>query len=460
MAFFFRKQEEIQKDKYIFCALIAIELFMSFSFLGYIHIAPISLTFAYIPVLIAGCIFGPKEGFFVGAVFGLASMWKASAFYVGEGNAIFSPAMSGKPVESILLSVGARALLGFLVGLMYDFARKSRYPKTGIVLVSTIGRSVHTFCVYLLMQILFPEMGYTIVHTVEELSRPDYPIFILAVDAIVLFCYVFSCSDTAKQFMIRVHSVDKLNAVTISQKKKMAAVAALVLIFSFNVAGFFTNRIKNVLQIYGVKLSGGISYILLHLQVQFLLGMISMAVLAIIVIILIQKNSIYLYYEARLDGLTGLYSRQQFFQSGENLLQSLKFDRNGHGGYFVILDVDDFKEINDRYGHPTGDKVLKEVGQNLEKAFGDQGIIGRLGGDEFVVLVTRPAQPKEIGEILKTMKNEMAEILPGEKPVTCSIGVIPVEKEYSIDALYRNADRLLYEAKKNGKNKKSEAKRS
>lgn len=64
-----------------------------------------------------------------------------------------------------------------------------------------------------------------------------------------------------------------------------------------------------------------------------------------------------------------------------------------------------------------------------------------------------PAQPKEIGEILKTMKNEMAEILPGEKPVTCSIGVIPVEKEYSIDALYRNADRLLYEAKKNGKNK-------
>ncbi|HJB17113.1 MAG TPA: ECF transporter S component [Candidatus Blautia excrementipullorum] len=147
MAFFFRKQEEIQKDKYIFCALIAIELFMSFSFLGYIHIAPISLTFAYIPVLIAGCIFGPKEGFFVGAVFGLASMWKASAFYVGEGDAIFSPAMSGKPVESILLSVGARALFGFLVGLMYDFARKSRYPKTGIVLVSTIGRSVHTFCV-------------------------------------------------------------------------------------------------------------------------------------------------------------------------------------------------------------------------------------------------------------------------------------------------------------------------
>ena len=56
---------------------------MSFSFLGYIHIEPISLTFVYIPVLMAGCMLGPKEAAAVGAVFGLASMWKASAFYVG-----------------------------------------------------------------------------------------------------------------------------------------------------------------------------------------------------------------------------------------------------------------------------------------------------------------------------------------------------------------------------------------
>ena len=113
---------------YLLWILIAVELFMSFSFLGYVHIKPISITFVYIPVLIAGCILGAKESALVGAVFGLASMWKASAFYVGAGDAVFSPVMSGKPVESIILSVGMRTMFGLLIGLLYQRARKFRYP--------------------------------------------------------------------------------------------------------------------------------------------------------------------------------------------------------------------------------------------------------------------------------------------------------------------------------------------
>lgn len=87
------------QNKYMLWALIALELFMSFSFLGYIHIDPISITFVYIPVLAAGCLMGPKESTLVGAIFGLASMWKASAFYVGAGDMIFSPIQSGRPLE-------------------------------------------------------------------------------------------------------------------------------------------------------------------------------------------------------------------------------------------------------------------------------------------------------------------------------------------------------------------------
>lgn len=140
---------------YLLCALIAIELFMSFSFLGYIHIEPISLTFVYIPVLITGCVMGPKESTLVGAVFGVASMWKASAFYVSAGDAIFSPLMSGKPLQSILLSVGSRTLFGLLVGLMYAGVRKSKHPLAGILLVSSVGRTIHTFLVYLCMGLFF-----------------------------------------------------------------------------------------------------------------------------------------------------------------------------------------------------------------------------------------------------------------------------------------------------------------
>ena len=83
------KEKGGMKNKYLFWSLVAIELFMSFSFLGYIHIEPISLTFVYIPVLAAGCVLGAKEAAAVGAVFGLASMWKASAFYVAAGDAVF-----------------------------------------------------------------------------------------------------------------------------------------------------------------------------------------------------------------------------------------------------------------------------------------------------------------------------------------------------------------------------------
>ena len=166
-----KKNPGSAKDGYLLWGLIAIELFMSFSFLGYIHIEPISLTFVYIPVLIAGCILGSKEATLVGAVFGVASMWKASAFYVGAGDAIFSPVMSGKPIQSILLSIGSRAFYGLAVGLLYQLAKKRKHPLGAIIFISTLGRSLHSFCVYGFMEFLFPEAGYTVADTLNEVKH-------------------------------------------------------------------------------------------------------------------------------------------------------------------------------------------------------------------------------------------------------------------------------------------------
>ena len=95
---------------FAFWALIAVELLMSFSFFGYIHVEPLSITTAFLPVLLAGALIGPGSAAAVGAVFGLASMWKAGAHYVLPFDQLFSPLMSGHPLESILLSVGSRAL--------------------------------------------------------------------------------------------------------------------------------------------------------------------------------------------------------------------------------------------------------------------------------------------------------------------------------------------------------------
>ena len=69
-------------ERYVFEFLIAIELIMSFTFLGYIHVPPISIATAYIPIVIIGCIFGPWQAGIAGLIFGLESLYKASAYYV------------------------------------------------------------------------------------------------------------------------------------------------------------------------------------------------------------------------------------------------------------------------------------------------------------------------------------------------------------------------------------------
>ena len=118
-----------------------------------------------------------------------------------------------------------------------------------------------------------------------------------------------------------------------------------------------------------------------------------------------------------------------------------------------MLDIDDFKMINDVYGHPAGDGVLKEVAGYMKKIFGGKGVFGRLGGDEFAGLVSQPVTKEEIEGLLNELKEGIGRIQVGDKKITCSIGVIPAEKEYSMESLYKNADRLLYEAKKKGKDR-------
>lgn len=371
--------------------------------MGYVHIAPISLTFVYIPVMVAGCILGPKNSTIVGAVFGIASMWRASAFYVAAGDAIFSPVMSEKPFASILLSVGSRALFGLIIGLLYRVAKNSRHPIAGILLVSTVGRTIHTVLVYSFMQLLFPEAGFTLINTLDDIRRWDFLPFIVIVDAIVVICYLTSRSEFVRGVPERVRNVDQVNELSSRSRIGMAV-------------------------------------------------MLSLALLAIIFILMYQKNFNYLYYEARLDGLTGLMGRQQFFQAGKKILGEMKFEREDAAGCFVILDVDSFKEINDRYGHPEGDRVLREVADHLRKAVGESGILGRLGGDEFVALIRVPLTGEEIETYMSRLREAFATIRVGEQSVTCSIGVIPLEPGVYIEDLYRSADHLLYEAKKKGKN--------
>lgn len=155
------KWKHLKFERYVFGLLLAIELIMAFTFLGFLHIDPISITTAYIPIVVTACVLGPVESTLIGLVFGAASMYKASALYVVSVDRIFSPLHSSNPIGSVMLSVGSRVLFGFVIGILFYLVKGRRYEKIGICVLSLIVPWMHAFFVYSTMGIFFPELGYT-----------------------------------------------------------------------------------------------------------------------------------------------------------------------------------------------------------------------------------------------------------------------------------------------------------
>lgn len=121
----------------------------------------------------------------------------------------------------------------------------------------------------------------------------------------------------------------------------------------------------------------------------------------------------------------------------------------------LFIDVDDFKSINDRFGHHVGDKVLQFVAGTLKKNLRISDLVARYGGDEFVAVVELKEQ-KEIEEIAERLKNLIAASYVVENDqivrVTVSIGGVVVKQRRDIDEILKRCDELQYESKKKGGN--------
>ena len=431
-------------------ALIALELLMSFSFLGYFHIGQLSFTLSYIPVLLAGCLLGPVDSTILGMTFGLASLWKASASYVGAGDRIFSPFLSGEPFSSLLLSVGSRMLFGAVIGLLYWAAkRSSKRPVFWISLISLFGKNIHSFCVYAAMGALFPELGYGISNTFQRYWALSNWGTMLLTAAVVVIGWKIWCSPTLRQYQEYL-SVLKNDGTEQKDLKSLTAVAGFALILAGAIGYYFVNRMNYMFGVHGVEVTDSVRYDLLHLQIQFLLGIIALSILVFFILTFIRSHVAYQLHEANKDPLTGLLNRKGFYRIYRSLSDNLEFSPDSPR-YFLILDVDHFKQINDLNGHPVGDRVLQEIAELLKDAFREIGKIGRLGGDEFVAFVHTPL-PREIFEtLMQHLLNKIRKIECGGQRVSCSIGSVLVTERASEEVLYRQADEALYEAKQRGR---------
>ena len=435
-------------DRYLFELLLALEVLMSFTFLGYIHLPPISITIAYIPIIIAASLLGKAQSTYVSLVFGLASMFKASANYVMADDKIFSPFQSGYPVKSILLSVGSRVLFGFLVGLLYDLANKSRHSGLWRAAISAIATRFNAFFVYLAMGILFPEHGYTFMNTFK-LRPGDAAMAVLCI-CLVELCYRAYNSSTVKHLK---HNIDQCGNNPYIQSRinhVIAAFGAFILAMTALAALYFSQRASYMLTKHGINVSSAVNSDLLHLHLQFFFAVLALNFISIILLTSVYKYMAYREYLGEMDDLTGVMGRRMFMQYCDTF-QNVTKEKLSGTGWYLIADVDYFKNINDTFGHTAGDKVLKDVAVHLNNCFAECGAVGRIGGDEFAAVIDKEISQDEIESRLDEFLTGISDVLPEVHKVTCSIGVCRFKYPQDISDLLKKADEALYKAKKNGR---------
>lgn len=143
------------------------------------------------------------------------------------------------------------------------------------------------------------------------------------------------------------------------------------------------------------------------------------------------------------DPLTGIYNRRYI----ENNFPKLK-DSQENQFAVLLIDVNDFKIINDLLGHKAGDEYLKNITAQLEKSVGKKDILGRWGGDEFIIL-SKSSQSKEmVGRIMDEVHANLKKISAGDLEIGVSIGAALYPNEgKTLDDLLRVADKKMYHRK-------------
>jgi diguanylate cyclase (GGDEF)-like protein len=162
----------------------------------------------------------------------------------------------------------------------------------------------------------------------------------------------------------------------------------------------------------------------------------------------------YLFEMASLDGLTRLFQRH--YSSAAAEIEWKRANRRQHPLSILMIDVDNFKMINDTRGHDYGDSVLRRVAATLRKICRSEDVISRYGGDEFMILLPETASDGAVllaERIRKTF--ETTQNSEGGKFATVSIGIAsyPISPAHNIEDLIKLADQALYRAKEAGRNR-------
>lgn len=155
-----------------------------------------------------------------------------------------------------------------------------------------------------------------------------------------------------------------------------------------------------------------------------------------------------LHDQSQTDPLTRAGNRRSFDFQIKNAIQNVSQNQSPLG--FVIFDIDDFKLINDQFGHATGDIVLKSITNLSFEVLGHKRILYRVGGEEFVIIL-EDTDMQKVEAICESIRDKV-EKCTIDPQVTLSFGATLFEESDTVESIYKRADKALYEAKSQGKN--------
>jgi diguanylate cyclase (GGDEF)-like protein len=154
---------------------------------------------------------------------------------------------------------------------------------------------------------------------------------------------------------------------------------------------------------------------------------------------------------ARRDNLTGAVNSRFFYDLAQ--MEIDRFQRYEHPFTLAYIDLDNFKAVNDRFGHPAGDQVLRIVVSSARKYLRKTDVFARLGGDEFVLLMPETDEESARVALSKIQDGLMEEMRLGDWPITFSIGVLTCRvAPHTTEELVRMSDELMYSVKRDSKN--------